>query len=362
MRTQNGKISVRQAIILFVLSTLSAAIRLFPSLSAKMGMEASWLAPVISIPFLLVLCAVLQSCFKKRDVGDLTDVFHLALGKILGSILVIFYLFWILMIYFLYIRYYSERLLSSIFPNTDLRFFIIPMMILVWVAARGRIEAFARFCEISALMFTFIFIIFFLLLIPSIKASNLLPITQTDFVPALLSAYPVLGVWGYITAVFFLGDDIADKEAFRIQSKKGIAYLAVMTTIMMIFVVGSLGSSVSQRMSLPFFNATKLISIISPLDRFEPLLLASWMASDFIVIVFFARVAMSITKKVFSSLEIKYFATPVALMGYAGSQYLSADRFELAHLSESFALPGNLILFYLIPLLVFIVGKLRKKI
>lgn len=294
MRIQNGKISVRQATILFVLSTLSAAIRLFPSLSAKMGMEASWLAPIISVPFLLILCAVLQSCFQKKDVGDLTDVFHLALGKIPGLILTIFYLFWILLIYFLYIRYYSERLLSSIFPDTDLRFFILPMMVLVWFAARGKIESFARFCEISALLFTVLFIMFFLLLIPSVKASNLLPITQTDLMPALLSAYPVLGVWGYITMVFFLGDDIVDKEAFRVQSKKGIAYLAVMTTFMMIFVVGSLGSSVSQRMSLPFFNATKLISIISPLDRFEPLLLASWIVSDFIVIVFFARVVISI--------------------------------------------------------------------
>lgn len=361
MKTQNGTISVRQAVIIFILSTLSAAIRLFPSQSAGLGKEASWLAPIPAMLVLLLMQQVLLAFFRDNRVGDLGDAIRLSLGGAVGRFLIVVYFLWLSLIYFLYIRYYAERLLSSIFPSADLRFFILPMMVLVWMAARGRIEAYARFCEFSLLLFTLVFCIFFILLIPSVKLSNLYPITGTDVIPVLKATYPILGVWSYFTAIFFLGDSIGDKEQLRKAGKKGIVYLTVMTSLMMFFVVGSLGYTVARRMPLPFFNATKLISIIPPLNRQEPLLLACWMASDFIVIVLFAKILMQLIKKLFSGKEGKYFSSPIALWGYIGSQFLSTDRFELERFSVSIALYGNILLLFLVPVLVLAVGKLRKK-
>jgi hypothetical protein len=276
MNTKNGTISARQAVIIFILSTLSAAIRLFPSLSAGLGREACWLSPIVCAAALLFMRWILLAFFRSGKIGDLCDALRLSLGSAVGGLLIVLYFFWRALMFFLYIRYYAERLLSSIFPSADMRFFILPIVVLGWIAARGKIEAYARFCEFSLLLFTMIFLLFFVLLIPSVKLSNLYPITGTDAVPVLRASYPILGIWCYFTAIFFLGDSIADKEKFREASKKGIVYLVVMTTLMMVFIVGSLGYTVARRMPLPFFNATKLISIIPPLNRQEPLLLACW--------------------------------------------------------------------------------------
>ena len=87
--------------------------------------------------------------------------FELTLGKVLAKLLLCLYFLWIFLLFFLYIRYYAERLLSSIFPDTDLRFFVIVMMLLVFMAARGRLSVIARFSELSILIMTAIIAVLF---------------------------------------------------------------------------------------------------------------------------------------------------------------------------------------------------------
>jgi len=360
--TEKNKITIRQIFILFILSTFSPAIRLFTQICSDYGKIAGWTAPIISVIALFIIINVLNAFFKNNNEANLSDIFDISLGKIAGKTLLVLYLIWTILLYFLYVRYYAERLLSSIFPNTNIRFFIIIMLIMALFSARGKIETFARFSEFSILLFTFIFIVFFILLAPTVKLSNLLPITYYDAWPALKSSYPVVGIWGYITLLFFLGDNIKNKNEIKKSSKKAIWYLAIMTMLMMITVVGSLGYKNAERMPLPFFNATKLINFMQSFDRFEAVLLSAWVISDFIVITVFAKIIANIGKKLFNVSVIKYFGSPIILLGYAGSLYLATNRYELEIFSENVAILVNIAFCYLIPIIVLIIGKLRKKI
>ena len=362
MPTEKNKITIRQIFILFILSTFSPAIRLFTQVCSDYGKIAGWTAPIISVIALFIIINVLNAFFKNNNEANLSDIFDIVLGKIAGKTLLVLYLLWTILLYFLYVRYYAERLLSSIFPNTNIRFFIIVMLIMIFISARGKIETFARFSEYSFILFTIIFIAFFVLLMPTMKLSNLLPITYYDAWPALKSSYPVIGIWGYVTFLFFLGDNIKNKNEIKKYSKKAIWYLAIMTTLMMITVVGSLGYLNAERMPLPFFNVTKLISFMESFDRFEAVLLSAWVISDFIVITVFAKVIANIGKKLFNVSEIKYFASPIILLGYAGSLFLATNRYELETFSERVALITNTTMCYIIPIIILIIGKLRKKI
>ncbi len=362
MLVGKNKVTIRQAFIIFIVSTLSPAIRLFPTDCARLGEEAAWIAPIISAVPLLLICVVLNAFFKNQNAANLADVFTLSLGKIAGKTVISFYLFWSVILYFLYIRYYVERLMSSLFPNSDMRFFIITIMIVVYLAARGKIEAFARFSELSFLVFTVVLTIFFILLIPNVKMSNLFPLTYHDIIPAAKATYPVLGIWGYITLVFFLGENIMDKDRINKIYKKSVLFIAVMASLTVLFVVGSLGYKVVQRMSLPFFNATKLITVMETLDRLESVLLAIWVVADFIVITLFVIIIMHIMKSLFSVSESKYFASPVILFGYVGSQFLTSNRFEFELFSNTVGLTGNIVVCFIIPAIVLVIGKLRRKI
>lgn len=361
MPSQNNKITVRQVIIIFIICTLSPAIRLFPNLCSELGGIAGWVTPALSAPVLVLIFYVFHYFFVNNKYANLSDVFNACLGKAVGKILLGLYLIWFVILLFLYIRYYANRLLGSIFAYSDNRFLILTMMMLVFIPVRGKIETFARFVEFSFLMFTVVFIIFFIFLIPSVKPENLLPITHHDAIPAIKATYPILGIWGYITFGFFLGDNIIDKDKIKKHAGQCVVFISVLTLVMMVFVLGSLGWQVAQRMPLPFFNAVRMIELIESFDRFESILLSIWVVADFIIIIFFAKLVMNVVNKLFDASEPKYFASPVILMGYIGSRYIAQNRFEMETFSTKIALPINILLSIVLPIVVFVIGKLRKK-
>jgi spore germination protein KB len=362
MPTQQNKITTRQLFVMFVLATLSPSIRLFPQICSEYGGIAGWTGPILATAAFALLIAVLNALFKDNKFRDMSDVFEQALGKPAGKALLVIVLVWVVLLYFLYIRYYADRLLSSIYPNTNIRFFIIFISIPVFIALRGRIETFARFSEFSIIMFTIIFVVFYLLLVPSFRLSNVYPLTLYDAWPAVRAAFPVVGIWAYISLLLFLGDYVIKKEEFKAIGKKTAVYLIIMTTLMIVLVVGALGYRLAERIPLPFFGVTKLIAIMESFDRLEPVLLSVWLVSDFIVISVFGLVIANIAKRLFNAGQRKYFAAPVVLLGYTGSLFICTSRFELEVFSAKFALPANVVLCFALPVVLFIVAKARKKI
>ena len=129
MLQSKNQITVRQLMIMFCVSIFSPAIRLMPGIGSELGREAAWVSPILSSAVLFTLFLVLERLFKNKKSKDIIEVYDMVLGKFFSYPLRIFYLFWTFILYFLYIRYYAERLLTSIFRTTDIRFFILVMMI-----------------------------------------------------------------------------------------------------------------------------------------------------------------------------------------------------------------------------------------
>ncbi len=362
MPTHANKITIRQLLILFIMSTLSPSIRLFPTLGSKLGERAGWVSPIISSVAMFIIFAVLQSIFQNNSIANLSDFFDLSLGKIAGKVLLVIYFVYIIVLYMLYVRYYADRLLGTIFPNVDIRSLVIPMLLLVFMAARGKIETLARFSEFSLILFMLIFLVFYIFIIPNFQISNIYPLTTYDILPALTATYPILGIWGYITFLFFVGDDVFNKIDIKKYRNQVIIFLVILITLLMILVVGSLGYKTVMRMPIPFFSVSKLISALESLNNFGVVLLSVWLISDFIIISVFAIIISNILKKLFAASETKYSAAPVVLLGYVGSMYISTNRLELIKLSNNVLLAGNIILCFAVPMLILVIGKLRKKI
>ena len=130
---------------------------------------------------------------------------------------------------------------------------------------------------------------------------------------------------------------------------------------MMVCVVGSLGYRLAQRMPLPFSGATKVIRLMGSFDRMEAILLFIWVVSDFIVITLFGLLIMTITKKIFNVTQSKYFAGPVAMLGYFGSIFIATNKFQLETFSSKIGLPTNIIMCFILPVLILLIGKLRRR-
>jgi len=367
MKTVNNKISMRQALILYIVACLSPITRVFPLSAAEFGGRAGWLSPIVVALILFVLLRILAAMFKPKDgtatlPANLSDVFELSYGKIISKIILAAYAVWIGILFPVYIRYFAEQMLSTMFPSANIGFFIVIMMALVLVATRGKLEWFARFSELARLFFIAIIAILAICLIPDFEYRNILPVTHLDTKNVFQGAFQMCGVVGYITLIFFLGDHISDKETLQKRAKRTAIWVGAIGTLITTVCIATLSFRVVERMPMPFFSTTKLITVMEPFDRMEAFLLCTWVCSDFIIITAFAFVLINIIKKLTGSHEARYFATPIAFYGVVAGMFLTTSRFELEAFSRNeITTTVNIALCFGIPLLTLIVGKIRGK-
>ena len=361
MLADRGKISTRQLILLFIMLSFSPAARLFPQLVAAAAKQNGWLSPIVGLLGFIVLVFIVQSFFKKGTGMGLADIYCDILGKILGRMVLVLYLTWILILLSLYFMYYATRNLSSMLTNTDIRFFLIIMAILVFYVVRGGLVTLARLNEL--LFITFIIIMFTVigLLLFNVKAENLLPISPYNLVGIAEGSLPILTVWGFFLYMFFLGDMVNDKKHIGKLGVRCGVFITIFSILLLIVTIGTAGYHHIETISLPFFLIVKNISILGIIERIEPILLSIWIISDFVLLSVFSFISVSLLKSIFKFSDDKPFISPVILFAYIFSLLIASSRFELEAFTK-IAVYINLILTFGFPIIIFAVGKIRKKI
>ena len=340
----------------------SPSMRLYPAIAAKFGRQAGWLTPIFIAPIFLCLIYIMQSLFKNNREANLSDIIFKVFGRILGSVLIFLYLLWALINLGIYVRYFAERFLAALLPDTPMILFIITILAATFYVLQKGIVYISRTAEFLFTIFTVIFVVLFLFIVKDIKVINLFPITYHDFLPLLKSTYSNLGLWGSFTPIFFLGDKINDKEHIRRFGLQSAIYLVITTIMISLQTIGVYGYSVIERVSTPYVFVIKSISILQTIERIESVAVISWIIVDFIAISFILYIIACIMKSFFSLSDEKPLLSPIVIFGYTFAQYIASDRFELVKFSETFSAPMSIFFGFVSPLIILIVGKIRKKV
>lgn len=362
MLASKEKVSTRQATILFLMAVYSPGIRLFPTITAKIGERAGWLAPILSVLPFICLVYIMQALFKCQKNANLSDLIIEIFGNILGRVVILLYFIWFMVLLGLYVRYFAERFLTSLIPNTPMEFFTLTILAVSFYAVRGGLVSLIRATEFNFMSFTVIFVILFLLSLTNVEIINLLPVTHYDILPVAKSTYSILGIWAYYTFIFFFADKINDKEHIRRFGLQGAVFLVIMGVMLLIQTIGVYGYTIIQRISLSYFAVIKSISIFDTIERIESVTLAFWVIVDFVIIAFFMYIIMCIVKSFFRLSGTKSMASPIAVFAFIFSAYIAQNRFELENFSNHIGIELNIFFGFGIPLILLVVGKLRKKI
>jgi len=356
------KISTRQAMLLFSTIVYSPTVRFAGTFASDKAKQAGWLVPIFSFIMLVLLIMIIHSIYKKYKDVSLMDAIYDILGKPLGKVIILLYIIWIGILNALYVRYYAERLNVSTYENTDYRVFIIIMLILVLLILPYGIKILARMNEIIFPILLLIFIIFMILLIPDIDFGKLTPVSYTDIIPVFDASFGITGLWGYVLFVFFIGNKIKDKENIQNVGIKASIFLLVATTFIIIASIGTLGHTIIERTSLSFLIAVKQISFFGVIDRLESILVTTWVLSDFIIITVFTYIILDLIKSFLNLKNTSYLINISLVLLYILSVFLSKSIFELHSFSTNFAVYVNNVLLFVIPAIVWGVGKVRGKV
>ncbi|HHT64716.1 MAG: GerAB/ArcD/ProY family transporter [Caldicoprobacterales bacterium] len=360
MLASTNKISTKQAVILFITVQSSPAIRIIPRVVSRMVGRAGWLLPLLSVLPFICLVVIMHSLFKKNKDKNLADLYLEVFGRIAGTAILTLCLLWLMILFGFYVRYFSERFLSSLLPRTSPAFFYLTILAASFYAVRGGMINIARTVEFLFSLFTLVFAAIFLFSLPNIQLINLLPVTQFDILPLVKIVYPLLGLWGYFSLVFFFGDKINDKEHIRRFGLQGSVFLVIVNMMLLIQTIGVYGHTVIQRIPMPYFVSIKSISLLETIERVESAALAFWIFVDFTIICFFLYLVISIMKSIFSLKEAKYLTSPAVVFAFIFASYSGNDALELEKFSNHVGIPVNIFVCFVMPALLLAVGKIRK--
>lgn len=362
MLGDNKKISIRQAAFLFLTITFTPSIRLIPVYAAKRAKQAAWLAPTAAVVLLFLLALVWQAFYRKYKDHSLMDIYSDITGNFFGKVLAVIYLIWMVLLTALYVRYFAIRLVGSVYPNVSIEIFIISMLVVITYTLRYGLTTLARLNEITLPLLVIVFYILVLLMLPNIKFTFLTPISYRSILPVLNGSVGTLGIVAYFTFLFLIGDKINNKEKIK---KAGIGvslFLLAALVIIIAVTIGTFSYSVAIRTQLPFLIAVKQISLFNTIERIESIVVAFWVISDFVLISFFIICTMNILKFLFKLSQTKSFISIYMIFLYLLSMFLGKSVFEMEWLSDNLFIPGNIVVGFILPFLIFLIGKLRRKV
>ena len=131
-----------------------------------------------------------------------------------------FYIKWLAILTALYLRYYSERLLTTILPHASNFLFILIMTATVAVTLRKSVVVLARMNEILFPFLLLVYIGCIIFSLPEFRFKFLLPISRLDIVPMLGANFGILGIWGYLPLIFLFGENIKNKRQIKTRYKQ----------------------------------------------------------------------------------------------------------------------------------------------
>lgn len=356
------KISLKQAILIFIVLVVSPAVRYLPISTVMEAKQASWLAPLVSLVFSFLFVLVWCKIFQKNDNSSFITIIQKIFGKKLGGVIGIIYFGWITMLIVYYVRMYAERLTSTVMPQVSIIVFISVMLLVVGYVLKSGIVVLSRMNE---LIFSFILVLFTLtviLIIPEMKIDNLFPITYKDIIPVFKASSTIMAIGGYITIIFMFADKIETKKEIKKLGIQLISFLVVWFTAIIIVPLSVFGASLTLKMPIPYFSSIIQISFFNTLERVESLVVIFWLITDFVLIATFVYAAMHVFEILFKTSKAKPI-TNIYLIGiFFMALSLGSSWVELETFSKQFVAPMNVALGYILPIVVFGVGKIRKKI
>jgi len=365
------KISIRQVMIIFFISTISGIMKVTTPESGKFFTKSSWLSPFFAVLPILFLIFILNKLTEKHRDKSLAEIIETIFGKIIGKI--ILFLFFIYVIFFIsfFLKNFGDKFVSSIFPNVSPMFFMIILLLFVLFAVRKNIESFARFSEFSFLIISVVFILSFFVVLFHIKPANLYPVTYYDTTDILKSSVPMISLWSLLTFSLFLGDNIRYSgkletdnvdNKFKRTATKFMLVIALFNLLSLIAVIGIFNAETASNLSMPYYMIFKSIKTSGIIQSFETFFIILWAFIDFIMILYYMFIMSKIFKTLFAVNEknTKLFMFPIAIIILLLVYITGKIDFDIEYFYTNILSYSSIALGYIFPFLLLVVGKMRK--
>ncbi len=360
--TVEVKISNLQFTVLVTNFLIGSSILLMPSAFATHAKQDSWIAAILGVGIgllLVILYNALGSSFPDMTLAEYSEKI---LGKWIGKIVSLLFFSYFFLVSALVLRNIGDFLVTYILDETPIQAIEIVFLLVVFMAVRLGLETVSRTSEFLTPWVFLLFLIMVIFISPQIKIQNIQPIFESGIKPIIRGSLPFIGTPCLELVVFLM---IYPRINMTKNTKRGfiIGYLIggiflIIVSLLTIFVIGA--QPTANEIYPSYVLATK-INVGHFLQRIEAVLAGIWFITIFfkLTICFYASalcLAQTFKLKDFRPLTfpLGMIMVVLSLVAYPNSAYFLT---VIGSVWTPFSLAYGLI----IPLLLLIVSKIRKK-
>ncbi|MFA6808142.1 MAG: endospore germination permease [Eubacteriales bacterium] len=356
------KISIRQAMLIYIILTYTPSIRFLSGFTAVKAGQAGWLCVAVGMIPILLLITMYQAVYLKYSKESFMEIIIDVLGKYVGYFIVIIYLLGMELYLVTEVRYYAERITVTIYPNVDIRTFIIAILILAVIILRSGLVPIARMSEIILYILVGMFLFFNLLVIKEISIINLTPVSYKDVLPVINGSMGLTGINVTVVFLFMFSDQINGMENLKKMGFRVLLFLIIVQSLTVIVNIGTVGKTMAARSTLLFLIVIKNINIYEIVERLESIFMITWIFADLLSAVIVTYGILKIIKFLFGMSEVKPIINIMVISIYLGSLWVVSNLFELQNILYNVFIYINVIMGFVVPTIIFCVGRIRSKV
>lgn len=359
---EKGKINTSEFQILVIAFVIGTSILSVPALLATSAKQDAWIASVLGTLISLFFIFIYNQFFSLYPCMTFVEVNEKVLGKWIGKIAALLYLFYVYHNGSGSLRQIGDFFTTQILVETPIQMIMIMLLITSLIGVRLGLEVICRTAVIFFPWMVLLLFILFLFLIPQIKLENIQPILGEGMKPIIKGSYTNLGLpYLQLTAFLMITPYVTEKAKMKKAFYRGTLIGGIVLTILIIFTILVLGSDITSRQSYSTYILGRKIEIGGFLERIEAIVAIIWVLTIYFKVTICYYVVTLGLAQVLGLKNYQILVFPLAFLIITFSIFMHPDIVHVSNYIAKTLTPYSLTICFFLPLLLLVVGKIRKR-
>lgn len=305
------QITDKEAICILIIFIFGSSLIIGSGGSAK---NDAWIAAIIGIIMAIPMILIYSRLISLFHGKDLFDILNITLGKPLGKICNIIYIWYAFHLGALVLRNFGEFINIIAMPETPMLVPMICLMVVCIIAVKLGIEVLGRTTTYFIPVLFFIIILVQLLGIGKLHLNYIKPILGNGLTPVFQGAFSIFS-FPFAETVLFIGvfDSLKTKESpFKVYFW-GILISGINLVIVIIRNIVTLGKVLGS-FYFPSYEAVRMIAVGDFLERIEVTVSVVFIFGVFVKSSICLLVACKGIGKIFNLKDYRYIAIQTGLL------------------------------------------------
>lgn len=354
------RISLRQFLVMLFVALLSPLVHMTPVVTDQIAGRGGWLAYMVVLVIMGSLTLLLGWAFRRIPNGGLGALLRLGFGDRLGRVLCGISAVVLLLRLGMALRFYAERFVSTLYPDTELgMFFAVLLALVVWVNSRS-FGTLARTGQIFFLAIILVVAMVVAFNLPLIKPYYIWPVWTEDLTKIGRAGLVCTEMLSVSFGTLFCLSLVGERDNGTATCLRWLTGICVLATVLSIVTTGVFSSKLTPSLQIPFFVLAKEIRIEGALERIESFVAAVWVFTDVILMALLTK-AFQLAVGECIQTERKELGDAAVLVVLPLGYLIAGSIFQLTVFYETWFMWGAAICFYLLPICAVGLGRWKGK-